>query len=412
MQKGEISLICKYVKFGVSNWRNLLFGLVLMTLSSFGQTFYISLFGPHLREEFYLSYGSLGAVYAAATITSAMSLTFVGQWIDRITVRQYAMGVAVFLSCACLMMAASHNLLFLFVSLYLLRLGGQGLMVHTSLTTTARTFPMDRGKALGITTLGLPLGEAVLPIIAVAGMAAIGWRSTWIVGGVIVMLAASSAIRVLPDAVKNFRARDSFSPQRRATTLRLWRDRRLLLTLPCVLASPFISTGFFFIQARLAAEKHWSLEFLAACFVGYAVARAFALLAIGPVIDKFGATRLLPFFLVPQGIAMATIALVSGKIGAPIYLISTGISAGIAATMATALWVEMYGVEELARVRSSVEAATVVATGLAPIVAGSLIDAGVPLTIQAGGCLFAVVAVSWVSRFASRHANPAQFPTG
>ncbi|WP_052738323.1 hypothetical protein [Robbsia andropogonis] len=96
MQKGEISLIRKYVKFGVSNWRNLLFGLVLMTLSSFGQTFYISLFGPHLREEFYLSYGSLGAVYAAATITSAMSLTFVGQWIDRITVRQYAMGVAVF----------------------------------------------------------------------------------------------------------------------------------------------------------------------------------------------------------------------------------------------------------------------------------------------------------------------------
>ena len=139
----------------------------------------------------------------------------------------------------------------------------------------------------------------------------------------------------------------------------LWRDPRVLFTLPAILAAPFISTGFFFHQARLLQEKGWAFDWWASCFVGDAVARAVSMVAVGPLIDRLGAVRVLPFFLAPLALSMAALAFVRQSWGVPLYLVPTGISGGISATLLTALWVEQYGPERLAEVRSSVEAANV-----------------------------------------------------
>ena len=67
-----------------------------------------------------------------------------------------------------------------------------------------------------------------------------------------------------------------------------------MLALPIVLASPFIPTGFFFHQARLAEEKGWALSWVAAWFVAYALTQAVSLLSFGPVINRLASRRLLP----------------------------------------------------------------------------------------------------------------------
>ena len=67
-------------------------------------------------------------------------------------------------------------------------------------------------------------------------------------------------------------------------------------------------------------------------------------------------------------------------------MILMAISMALGSTLATALWVELFGTRELARVRSSVEAGMVVASGASPIMMGLLIDAGIPLSWQALGC--------------------------
>ncbi|KAG1530617.1 hypothetical protein G6F50_017197 [Rhizopus delemar] len=74
----------------------------------------------------------------------------------------------------------------------------------------------------------------------------------------------------------------------------LWRDRRFQLSMPAILASPFISTGFFFHQVRLASEMRWSMAWVATAFVAYAVARVAGMIAAGPLIDRFAASRVLP----------------------------------------------------------------------------------------------------------------------
>jgi MFS family permease len=389
-----------YLAFLRAHWKHLLFGVLLMALSSFGQTFFISLFGADLRSTYHLSDAGLGAAYAAATFGSALTLQWVGRWIDRTTVARYTIGVAILLAGACALMAVSRSLPLLVGTLYLLRLGGQGLMVHTSLTAIARAFPGQRGKALGISNLGMPAAEAVLPLSVALGMAAIGWRGVWVGGVVVILVGTLLALACLPRQPGVMAVVQS--PPRghteRPRGQRLWRDPRVLFTLPAILAAPFISTGFFFHQARLLQEKGWAFDWWASCFVGYAVARAVSMVTVGPLIDRLGAVRVLPFFLAPLALSMAALAFVRQPWGVPLYLVPTGISGGISATLLTALWVELYGPERLAEVRSSVEAANVIASGTSPIIMGYLIDAGVPLSAQAACCLAYIVAASWIAR--------------
>ena len=75
------------------------------------------------------------------------------------------------------------------------------------------------------------------------------------------------------------------------------RDPRFRLILPALLASPFISTGVMFHQVHLAVTKGWALEWLAACYLGYAGAKVIGSLLMGPLVDRFTAVRLFPMVL-------------------------------------------------------------------------------------------------------------------
>lgn len=387
-------MVKAYIEFTRTNWRQLLFGALLMALSSFGQTYFVAVSGSYFREDFNLSDGGLGATYAVGTILSAMTLTWAGRLIDYTTVRRFTWGVALLLAAACLLVAVSANIILLAVAFYFLRLGGQGLMTHTALTATARAFPQDAGKALGVIALGLSVAQGLFPIAGVTMMQQLGWRTAWMINAGLVIAGVAIALLFLPRlGDKAIRSREDKSTES-SSTEPLWRDRRLLLTLPAMLAGPFIVTGFFFHQTRLAEQKGWDISTVAGSFAAFAIVQAVASVVIGPVIDKMGPKRLLPVFLLPQALAMLLIGLISVPWIAPVYMTLMAASMALGSTLATALWVDLFGTIELARVRSAVEAGTVIASGASPIIMGILIDAGIPLSWQALGCCAYVVFAS------------------
>jgi MFS family permease len=164
------------------------------------------------------------------------------------------------------------------------------------------------------------------------------------------------------------------------------------LVMPAILAPSFVVTGSFFHQLRLAAELRWDLGVVAGAFAGHAVARAGAMLRGGPVIDRIGATPLLPVFLLPLALAMGAIVVGSGSAVAAIaYLILAGLTSGVSTTMTTAMWAEFYGVERLGAVRAVVAGAGVIASALAPAVFGWLLDLGITLQAQALWSLIGMV---------------------
>ena len=115
-------------------------------------------------------------------------------------------------------------------------------------------------------------------------------------------------------------------------------------------------------------------------------------LLAGIAIDRFGAARLLPWFLWPQ--MLAVVVLISGA--DPIllipYMILTGAGTGVTHTLVSAFWPEVYGRRHLGAIRALATALMVFSSAASPVAMGVLFDIGLSLT-AVGWMLIAYAAV-------------------
>ncbi len=137
------------------------FGTTLCT--SFGQTYFISLFVPALVGILPISIGQFGSIYAAGTLLGAVLLPFFAAHYDSTPLAPYTRRVFWGLGAASLLLATTVHPLMLLFAIAGLRLGAPGLTTHISNTTMAKGFAKRRGIALGFSSLGYPTGEAILP---------------------------------------------------------------------------------------------------------------------------------------------------------------------------------------------------------------------------------------------------------
>ena len=161
-------------------------GFLLTFFSSFGQTFFISLYVPSIISELRINNSSFGAIYGSATILSSITLAYAGKFIDTVSVRKYTILTSLLLMISCLVMAFSYNLFFIFAGFWGLRLAGQGLLSHISGTAISKIYTETRGKALSLTSLGYPAGEALLPILTGSIILLAGWRYSMIINSIFI----------------------------------------------------------------------------------------------------------------------------------------------------------------------------------------------------------------------------------
>ena len=396
-----------YLQFLRSEPRFLAFGFVLTFFSSFGQTFFISLFGEELRGTFDLSHTGYGMTYSIATLCSGLTILFVGAKIDRVDLRSFSLLLCVGMLVACLVLASAAHVAALAVAFFLLRLCGQGLLSHTAMTSMSRYFGKQRGKALSIAGLGFPAGEALLPSLAVLAIASIGWRQAWfgVAGGValvlipgVIVLLKGHAKRHAAHLADILRSRElsqaESSASRHWTQREVLRDRRFYLFLPAVVAPGFIVTGLFFHQGHLIATKGWTAQWFAACFVAFACAQILTSLVAGPLVDRWGATRLMPLFLVPMSLSLVVLASFSSSLSAALFLALVGVTAGLGGTVVSAMWAEVYGTSHLGAIRAMATAIMVFGTAASPVLFGVLIDGGVSMgAISWMCCGYTIVAM-------------------
>jgi len=368
--------------------------------SSFGQTFFISLFVPFFLKNFELTKGGFGTLYSLATLGSAFTLPYLGQWIDRIPLKNYSLWVASGLIVASLTVAVSWHFIVLFIGLYMLRLFGQGLTSHTSQTAMARYFDRYRGKALSISSLGFPTGEAVLPMLVTALFGVISWRMSWFAVAAFIALSLVPLIigllksNYVPADVdeSNDKVTTSTTAQKEENWSRseVLRDPRLYFILPTLLLPPFLVTGFFLYQLPLAEFKGWTTHWLAMAFTAFAIARVIFSLVSGSLIDRFGASRLFPLYNIPLGIGLLALFLFSTKWIAFVYLLATGITLGMSSNVKSALYAELYGTRNLGTIKSMFSSAMVFSTATSPFLFGWLLDNGFSFNYILVGALFLI----------------------
>lgn len=372
-----------YLQFVLKERRLLSFGLTFTFFSSFGQTFLISLFVPFFLSNFNLSNAAFGSIYSAATLTSALTLPYLGQWIDRLPLRRFSLMVAMGLMLAAFTVSIAWHVTILFAGLLMLRLAGQGLSSHTAQTAMAKFYDYQRGKALSIASLGYPFGEALLPLVIAILIPILGWRGAW--GGISIaigILLIPYILKTLSGTMDEYTTPDpaEHHGSRGSDDYRMvLSDKRFYLLLPAVLLPAFWVTGLFLYQVSIAGKLGWSATLIASAFVAHALARVISSLSIGPAIDIFNARRLFPYHLVPLGLGFLAAYFHPGSWSAFLYMFLMGMTLGVSSNLKTALWTEMYGAESVGRIRSIFSSMMVFSTAMSPFIMGWLLDNGIPM---------------------------------
>lgn len=384
-------------------------GALLTFLSSFGQTFFISVFAGEIRAEFGLSHGAWGGLYTLGTTAAGMVMIWAGGLTDQFRVRVLGPLVLGGLALAAMAMALNTWLVALPLVIFLLRIFGQGMSTHLAMVAMARWFTTTRGKALSIASIGYTVGEALLPLGFVAAMAFLDWRVLWGLAAGVTLL----GIPVLMRLLRHERTPQSLAAEYSATGMedRHWTRKQALFhplfwfMVPAILGPSAFITAFFFQQVHLAEVKGWQHLQLVALFPVYTGVSLLAMIAAGWALDKWGTARMMPFYQLPIALGFVILAFSGTVGGAALGLVFLGLTVGANATLPSAFWAEFYGTRHIGAIKAMATAVMVLGSAIGPGLTGVLIDHGVSLDTQflwIAGFFVLVCALIWtgVSRAA------------
>lgn len=389
-----------------TNGRFLLPGLLLMFLSGFGQTFFIGTFAADIRAHFGLSHGHWGTIYMVGTGTSALIMLWAGTLADRLRVRLLGPAMLLMLACACVAMSQLGWVWALPFVILVLRFSAQGMLPHLSAVAMARWFAASRGRALAFVTMGFMISEAILPITVVAMKAYLDWQLLWLAAGVFCLFMAPVIYALLrQERAPLSMAKEETSLGMQGRNWTRWEAVRhpvFLSAIPAMMAFPAFATVFFFQQAYFAEIKGWSHLSLVSVFPLGTLSFGLSTIAFGWLIDRVGASRLMPFYLLPLVVAFTIHAWAPSVHWVAIGVILMGMSGGGMATLPASVWSEFFGTRHLGAIKTTVAAFGVLGSALGPGLSGWLIDTGVgyDTQLQAYGVCFAIASVVMVVPFA------------
>jgi predicted MFS family arabinose efflux permease len=354
----------------------LLFAAYLAVFTgNLGQSFFIGLFQTDISAHLGISAGEFGTLYATITMISGFLVMHFGPKIDWIAPKHYATFVLLGLTLGILALTLSPWWLLAVFGFGLQRLCGQGLMTHLGSTLAGREFSVNRGRALGLVSLGMPSGEVILPPLVAFLAIYFQWQVIWwAILGVLILLWLMLLTQVeWPSAPRSKPNKtevhdDKPSPMRE---LRFW------LLIPMLMVLPITLTGIFIYQAHLTADLGASTTTYALALTAMGLARFPGALLGGKWIDEFGVTTLAKLYLLPFAIALVLAAWIGGNLGVWILLLGAGMALGMSSPIGDSILVRLWGKAYLGQVRSLKSAFLVFSTGVAPAILGYLIDAEV-----------------------------------
>ena len=366
------------------NKKVLIFGIIFTFFSSFGQSFFLGLFNPSIRNELNITHGQFGTIYAGATICSSLLLIWFGKKIDDFRLFNYSIIVVSILFFSSFFFSLINSIYFLAVAIFLMRFSGQGLMSHTSSTTISRYFNKRRGRALSSIWFGLSSAEFILPILIIFFLTIFSWRIIWQFISLIILI-------VLPIVVfytiKNITidSRESLGLEKNKKKLKdikswkrseVLKDFRFYIISLNMLAMPWIATGVFIYQSFIAESKLWDIYIIPKSYMFYSITSIITLITSGFLVDKFTSRKLIPFMNLPLLFGLLVLYFYDFSYSAYIFFGFVGISNGLANILGSSTWAEIYGVRYIGSIKALTTAFMVFATAFGTALFGFLIDTG------------------------------------
>jgi len=175
---------------GYYGWRVVLaacFGVMAGFGSLFVYTF--TVFVKPLSAEFGWSREAVSSGFAIGAVTVGLCSPLLGRWIDRFGPRRIILPCMTVFGCGIASLALLHSGVWQFyLTCFILGVVGNG-AAHLAYSRSISTwFEKRLGMALAFVMVGSGLGAMILPVVAQSVVSRSGWRSSYLVLGVISLL--------------------------------------------------------------------------------------------------------------------------------------------------------------------------------------------------------------------------------
>lgn len=363
-------------------------GFFLTFAASIGQTFYIAIFANDIKDEIGLTHGSFGGLYTIATLMSAFVMLWLGKTVDIFKTQYLAFIALICLALASFFVTVAASFYTLLITIFLLRLFGQGMSTHIATTFMAKTYSKTRGKAISVSVLGRAAGEMFMPAIAIILITTVGWRVTWTISGAVILFIIAPLcfylLRTIPsiDLENKSDKQEFIDVVKHYNRLEVAKDKLFYILMLGILVPPFITTGIFFHSIHILEIKNWPIETYAYTMPLFSLFLIISVLFSGWAVDRWSAVKLLPLYLIPLATGVLILSIGNNIVTIYFFMAFAGITTGLATAITGALWAELYGIKYLGSIKSMVMAYVVASTAIAPGIIGFLIDFGISIENQ------------------------------
>lgn len=370
-------------------WVILFVSAVSMLFSAPGQTYSISAFIDAYIDEFGFSRTSISTIYSGATLASGFLLIIIGKLVDRYGQRVMLVGCGLLLALTTVYNSFIMTVPMMTIGFFFLRYFGQGSLTLIPNTLVPQWFKKKRGLAFSIFKFGGAVGSVIVPIINVYCINTYGWRTTWRIWGIVLMVVFVPIVYLLtintpekiglkPDNMileENEIKEDLLEIEKES-----WHASQAVRTKAfwilgfCVMLTPMTVTGVGFhfysiMQEKMMVKSDASILFGLMGIPGF----VFPFIA-GYYLEKTGPKIMLMGTLIVQGTALFLVAFSQSTpvlIGA-IMLFGSGTSVQFMVT--SVMWPNFFGRKYLGTIQALATIFVVIGSALGPIPFGVVYD--------------------------------------
>ena len=363
-----------------------------------------------MSEEFGWTRTTISLAAASGFLINGITQPFLGHLFDRIGGRRVIVVGLVLIGIFTLLLSLTFHILFMLVVFsFLLSTALSGPSLTNTMALISKWFKRRRATAISINTVGTSIGGLILVPFAMYFLQATGWRMTWLILGLLILLLAvplallfirenPEALGLLPDGDKEYQEPAEYEKTedrlgefevdhwiKSFRSAPMWQLSAAYVV--CGVTTGMISTHFvpFAIERGISPGK-------AALIFGLMMGlNSLGGIGAGVLSDKFGRKNVLAAVYLLRGIGYVMLVCIPSSLGMWAFAIAAGFSWVASVPLTSALTADVYGLRVLATISGITFLCHQVGSFIMVLLAGVLFDLTGSYTLPfaiAGSLLF------------------------
>ncbi|WP_181350160.1 MFS transporter [Thalassobacillus sp. CUG 92003] len=372
-------------------WVIVFIGAMGIFFSGPGQTYSISIFIDYYIDDFGFSRSTVSGIYSAATLCAGLSLFLVGRLVDRFGQRTMMVSIGLLLAIATFWNALLMGPIMMFLGFFMLRLFGQGSMTLVPNTLIPQWFIAKRGRALSILAVGGFASSAAFPPLNTWMIDSFGWRMTWSVWGVMLLVVfvplafwlvrnQPKHIGEVPDGTpKATREGSKLNPnvdinEKSWTLKEAMRTRAFWLILFCVSVPALVNTAITFHIVSIMDGKGLGEGVAATVLTLMAVVGFPITFAVGYLVDRVQVHYVLAVTFFGHVLTLFLVFITQSVFMALVFGVVWGVINGFERIVLNIVWPNYFGREHLGSIKGLAQTVMVIGSALGPLPFGIFYD--------------------------------------